>query len=358
MRRTPQTATPPPTALATWRRVPLWMFAGGLAAVSCQSGGGISRRRGHTWSGSRSGVAPSARPTLSAGRRVTGPQVGAAPVPSAAATAMNSAADPPPQPPQPSFESLPKPEHGRLIKWGDPVPAGHYICDTDDETSALACRLGAEICCDRTCFPAKTVAVSACPNQDTCNSRADCPFGQECCPDFYFVESMISQAKGGPLMPRFRCAPGPCRDQELCRPGTCRGNKACSGRDEGPYAIGQCTLASSKVHCGDKICEGDKPNCKWSGDSGECVARMANGTIVRCDDHSDCATGDVCWVHTEGRSYCCRVGACMDHSNWSAACDTARDCERTSGTNARFTCEPISGFPPNGIHGVCQRVRP
>jgi hypothetical protein len=119
------------------------------------------------------------------------------------------------------------------------------------------------------------------------------------------------------------------------------GNTAAGGSDNDGGGTGGALGASGlTLRCGSAVCDPKYEACCLHGDAGVCVTRagkcLDKGTLLRCDDPSDCALGEVCCATQKGGDM-----------PPDAMC--AKECSSTGPGPAQPLCDPQALVPCFGF---------
>jgi hypothetical protein len=218
----------------------------------------------------------------------------------------------------------------------EPLKEGYFTC-TDTQ-----CKSYEETCCesDSKCIPRRDEPpADECYVRKDCDTSRDCFDGQRCCIHGYAISL--------PYYSR-RCE-ARCREAEACSEGTCPAGQVCWGT---------CANPNVEVQCGDTLCRGEQPFCRWDATrkAGSCVAPgAASMGVFTCDDDHDCLPDERCWLGISGSSWCCRGESCFDHAATTkfVACKTDRDCHLLK--DMKFECVADDTLLPH-LHGHCNPI--
>ncbi len=186
----------------------------------------------------------------------------------------------------------------------------------------------------------------------TCDERADCAAGQECCtlpehPGETTVTACVP--KGDCIYARA------CRVDSECAAGTeCRANiNECVRGERASCGHTRCVPTLSPVSCDGKPCTPSAPVCLLGDGGPRCTSAGESRDLPRllCTKPSQCGDGRRCCLERAPSGDRIESATCMDdclHEAMNVACETDGDCIFA----VEKKCKPLAGRP-RGIK-MCQ----
>lgn len=125
-----------------------------------------------------------------------------------------------------------------------------------------------------------------------------------------------------------------------------------------PDEAGAAPIVNVSVDCGGKTCQGATPFCCASSDTGTCVDAATTSCtgsrlLLRCDDPSDCAAGEVCCLFDErSATVCTKASDCVgDPTKVGKVCTDDSQCGGVACSDIIY--DSVTDKQLNAKAGVC-----